>query len=103
MGDTTNLELMKMLAKTVAEETVREMLDQVQGQISEQIDRQFKTYFGDMSASKHAIEHSRIEKLLDRMDKISDNFWGQVVGTIIKWGLGIFVAGSLLWHSKAIH
>lgn len=94
MGDiTTDLELMKMLAKTVAEETVREMLDQVRGEISEQIDRQFKTYFGDMTATQHAVDHNRLGKVLERMDKTVDNLWGKVIDSFWKIAAGAILAG----------
>ncbi|MFM0095692.1 hypothetical protein PQQ87_08765 [Paraburkholderia nemoris] len=95
MGETKDLELMKMLAKTVAEETVREMLDQVRGEISEQIDRQFKTYFGDMTATQHAVDHSRLSKVLDRMDKTVDGLWSKVIDTFWKIAAGVVIAGYM--------
>lgn len=97
MGETNqDLELMKMLAKTVAEETVREMLDKVRDEISNQIKDQFAVYFGDMTATQHAVQHNRIGHVLDRMDKTVDNLWSKIIDAVWKIGVGALAAGYLL-------
>jgi hypothetical protein len=101
-SNTSDLELMKMLAKTVAEETVREMLDQVRGEISDQIDRQFKSYFGDMTATQHAVDHASLTKILGRLEKVGNDLWTRGVDLVWKVA-GIVVLAGFLFGGKLPH
>lgn len=89
-------ETIALISKSAAEEAVAELRREVLSDIKTEIENSFKAHFGDMSAFDHASQHSRIDKLLNSLDKISDNFWGQLVTGIIKWALAIFVVGYFM-------
>lgn len=86
-------ETVELIAKSAADEAVSGLRREVLSDIRAEIENSFKSHFGDMSAFDHANQHSRIDKLLNSLDKISDNFWGQIVTGVIKWALAIFVVG----------
>jgi hypothetical protein len=86
-------ETVALISKLAAEDAVAELRKEVLSDIKAEIENSFKLHFGDMSAFSHANQHSRIDKLLNSLDKVSDNFWGQIVTGVIKWALAIFVVG----------
>ncbi|CAB4122169.1 hypothetical protein UFOVP26_106 [uncultured Caudovirales phage] len=89
-------ETIALISKQAAEDAVSELRKDVLNDIKAEIENSFKQHFGDMSAFDHASQHSRIDKLLNSLDKISDNFWGQIVTGVIKWALAIFVVGYFM-------
>lgn len=95
MDSAKDLELMKMLAKTVAEETVREMLDKVRDEISAEIKGQFSVYFGDMTATEHAVSHNRLGHILTRMDKTADTVWSKVIDGAWKAAIAAIAAFAI--------
>jgi ubiquinone biosynthesis protein UbiJ len=79
---------------------LKEYVGTLKTELGTQIGSEFRHYFGDMTAAKHANEHSRLESLLNRIDKLSDNFWGKVIGEVVKWAVGIFLIGYFVWTQK---
>lgn len=94
------LELMKILARSVAEEVVKELKEEIRAEIREEIRREFKNHFGDLSPAQHAIQHSRFESFLQKVDGLSTNIWGSVVSTGVKWVLGLVAVGYFVWMNK---
>lgn len=94
------LELMKALAKTVAEETVRELREDIRHEIQSEIRREFKSHFGDLTPTQHSFQHSRLDKFLNLTDKLTQNFWGALIGGIVKWAVGLFLIGYFVWSQK---
>ncbi len=41
-----------------------------------EVNDQLRTYFGDMTPAQHSIQHSNLDKLLNRLDTISSGFFG---------------------------
>ena len=79
------MEVMKALTKSIVEDTVRQLREEIRHEIREEIRREFKSHFGDMTPSEHAVQHSRLDKFLNLTDHLTQNFWGQLIGGVVKW------------------
>lgn len=90
------MEVMKAITESVVEKTVNKL----RGDIREEIERGFKNYFGDMTPAQHAVQHSRLDKFLNLTDKLTQNFWGQLFGGLIRWAGGLFLIGYFVWSQK---
>lgn len=86
-------ETVELIAKAAADEAVKGLRAEISADIKSEIENGLKSHFGEMSSFDHATQHVRIDKLLISLDKLSDNFWGQIVTSIVKWGLALAVAG----------
>lgn len=98
--ESTNMSLDKdtveLIAKAAADEAVSSFKKEVLADIKSEIENSFKAHFGDMSPFDHANQHSRIDKLLNSLDKISDNFWGQLITGVVKWVFAILVVAYFM-------
>lgn len=95
-------ETVELIAKAAADEAVKGLRTEIITDIRSEIESNFKAHFGSMSSFDHATQHTRIDKLLGSLDKLSDNFWGQMVAGIVKWSLAIFVAHYFLTNNKLL-
>ena len=96
-----DMEILRLLAQSVAEETVHKLREDVREDIRNELHAQIKTeiarYFGETSPSQHVLQHSRMERFLAKLDSLSDNFWGTIVKGVVNWGLTLFLLGYLVW------
>ena len=96
----SQMEVMKALTKSIVEDTVRQLREEIRHEIREEIRREFKSHFGDMTPSEHAVQHSRLDKFLNLTDHLTQNFWGQLIGGVVKWAAGLFLVGYFVWSQK---
>jgi hypothetical protein len=81
------------VAKQVTEETKKSFSD-----LEDRIETRLAAYFGDKGANHHIIQHDRVDRLLDLLDKTSVG----IVGTVIKYAIMMTIIigtlGYLAWH-----
>lgn len=104
-------EIIKMLAETVADRIGNKLRDEARDENARlrlelkeelrlEIQREFKNHFGDMQPSTHIVQHARIDRFLNTVDKLSDNFWGRVIGNILLWGAAATVLGYVFFSGS---
>lgn len=67
-------EQVERIAAIVAREVVGKLGKELREEIGQEVNDQLKTYFGDMTPAQHSIQHSNLDKLLNRLDSISSGF-----------------------------
>lgn len=79
-------------------EDVRAEHAEMRADLMETIRKEISTYHGDMTASEHAIQHSRIDRYLAWMDRLSQNFWGGIAAAFLKVVVGLFLLGYFIMN-----
>ncbi|MGU4663579.1 hypothetical protein MAY55_23145, partial [Escherichia coli] len=59
-------EQVERIAAIVAREVVGKLGKELREEIGQEVNDQLKTYFGDMTPAQHSIQHSNLDKLLNR-------------------------------------
>ncbi|EJU9818098.1 hypothetical protein N5N03_004245, partial [Escherichia coli] len=60
-------EQVERIASIVAREVVGKLGKEIREEIGQEVNDQLKTYFGDMTPAQHSIQHSNLDKLLNRL------------------------------------
>jgi hypothetical protein len=102
---TVDMETIKLIAKASAEaaalevakelrEDMRADFEAMERRLTEKLDG----YFGKLEASEHVIQHDRIERLLDLVDRMGEGIFSNILKQLL-WGLVVAgVGGWLLWQ-----
>lgn len=99
-----DMESLKLIADSVARTAASEVADQLEAKMTEQhtrlkkeitdeFRRDLKGYFGKLEADEHIIQHRRIDKLLNFIDKTGENFLGRIISQLLLWGAILLVVG----------
>lgn len=99
-----DLEIVKEIAEAAAvaaanrvvhklREDVRAEHAEMRADLMDTVRREISSYHGDMTASEHAIQHSRIDRYLAWLDRLSQNFWGSLAAAFLKVIVGLFLLG----------
>ena len=94
---TMDMELMKALAESIAAQTVKELGKELKQEIRGEIQKEFQRYFGDITPTQHAVQHSRIDKLLNILDRTTSNFLTRIIGNLLVYGVILVVLGHAYW------
>jgi hypothetical protein len=102
---TVDTETIKMIAAAAAEASARAVVQDLKAetksefeQMERRIAERLEGYFGQLDASKHVVQHDRIERLLTLVDRMGEGIFASVVKNII-WGLLVAgVVGWLFWQ-----
>lgn len=109
-GTGSETRLMKQLAESAAEAAATKVGTKIRDEIRQEmvdfkaeliaaVREENKTYHGDMTPTEHAISHARLNKFLTWMEKMNENFWGQIVTGFVKWLFVIFLLGYFMWNA----
>ena len=92
------------VAKTAASEIAQELREEMYSQhrqlreeILEGVRKEIQAYHGDMTPTEHAVQHNRMSRILKWMDRTTDNVWGQVISSAIKFIIFMFLVGYFVW------
>jgi len=99
-----DMESLKLITDSVARTAANEVADQLEKKMTEQhtklkneitdeFRRDLKGYFGKLEADEHIIQHRRIDKLLNFLDKTGENLVGRVITQLFLWGAVLLVIG----------
>ena len=105
-----SMKVMKELAEAAAKSAATEIASTVRQEMRDEsqklrdelvitIKEEIKSYHGDMTPTEHAIQHNRMDRLLNWTDKLSQNFWGQLLTGVVKWVVIIFLIGYFALNS----
>ena len=86
-------EQVERIAAIVAREVVGKLGKELREEIGQEVNDQLKTYFGDMTPSQHSIQHSNLDKLLNRLDAISSGFFGGIISKITSFLITALLLG----------
>jgi hypothetical protein len=103
-----DMESLKLIADSVARSAASQVADQLEAKMTEQhaklkneitdeFRRDLKGYFGNLQSDEHIIQHSRIDKLLNFIDKTGENFIGRIVSALAVWGAILLVVGYAIY------
>ncbi len=80
-------------AKTVSKELRDEMRDGFDD-LERRMTKRLDTYFGDELPGDHIVQHDRMERMLNLMDRLSETIFSNILKNLV-WGL--IVMGILGW------
>ncbi len=86
-------EQVERIAAIVAREVVGKLGKELREEIGQEVNDQLKTYFGDMTPAQHSIQHSNLDKLLNRLDTISSGFFGGIISKITSFLITALLLG----------
>ncbi len=96
-----DIQMIERLAKVIAKEVVDDLRVEIRQEVGEEIRKELRAYFGDMTPTQHAIAHSQLSRVLDKLDKVSGGVLGGIANKV---GVGIavlLVGGAYaLWGGK---
>ncbi len=93
-------EMVERIAKIVAKEVAANISDDLKDKVGEEVERHLKSYFGDMTAAQHSIQHANLEKLLIRLDSLSSGFYGGIISKIASMMVAALILGLAAWGLK---
>lgn len=93
-------EQVERIAAIVAREVVGKLGRELHEEIGLEVSAQLRTYFGDMTPAQHSIQHSNLDKLLNRLDHISSGFFGGVVSKIASFLITALLLGLAAYGVK---
>lgn len=99
-----DMDSLKLIADSVARTAATQVSEQLEAKMSEQHEklkrdvieefrRDLKGYFGSLQSDEHIVQHNRIEKLLNFIDRTSENFLGRIISQLLMWGTILLVVG----------
>ncbi|EOF5090462.1 hypothetical protein ACK1G0_004024 [Salmonella enterica] len=94
-------EQVERIAAIVAREVVGKLGKELRDEIGQEVNDQLKTYFGDMTAAQHSIQHSNLDKLLNRLDTISSGFFGGIVSKVTSILITALILGLAAYSVKS--
>ncbi|HDS5425624.1 hypothetical protein [Escherichia coli] len=93
-------EQMERIAAIVAREVVGKLSKELRDDIGQEVNDQLRTYFGDMTPAQHSIQHSNLDKLLNRLDTISSGFFGGIISKITSFLITVLLLGLAAYGVK---
>ncbi|OCQ54131.1 hypothetical protein Ppb6_00681 [Photorhabdus australis subsp. thailandensis] len=93
-------EMVEHIAKIVAREVVTNLKGDLTDKIGAEVANQLKSYFGDMTAAQHSIQHANLEKLLTRLESISSGFFDGIISKITSILTVALILGIAAWGMK---
>ncbi|WBM73008.1 hypothetical protein OH773_21845 (plasmid) [Buttiauxella sp. WJP83] len=93
-------EQVERIAAIVAREVVGKLGKELREEIGLEVNDQLKTYFGDMTPSQHSIQHSHLDKLLNRLDAISSGIFDGIVSKITSLIITALLLGMAVYGVK---
>lgn len=108
-GELRNMmeEVAEKAAKRAADLTsanLKLQMYEMQQRINEEFEAKLREYFG-MSAQDHAIEHSKMRRVVESIDSIKGDFFKKIAVFLLTFGLlgiGAATSGFDVLHSKAV-
>lgn len=102
---TVDMDTLKTIAAAAAEAAAREVLKELKADtksefeaMEERLTGKLDSYFGKVDAAAHVVQHDRIERLLNLIDRMGEGIFSNILKNII-WGLLVTgVVGWLLWQ-----
>jgi vacuolar-type H+-ATPase subunit E/Vma4 len=102
---TVESETLQLIVQAAAEAAAREIAQELRaetvsefGQMERRLTDKLDNYFGKVEPSKHVVQHDRIERLLNLVDRMGEGIFQSILKQLI-WGLVVAgVVGWLLWH-----
>ncbi len=101
---TADMETIKIIAQASAEAAAKQVSQELRedvreqfGQLEDRMAQRLRNYFGQLDASKHVVQHDRLERMLAAIDRMSENVFTNLMGKLM-WGLliaGLF--GYVMW------
>ncbi|EFU3494470.1 TPA: hypothetical protein ACHUP6_004033, partial [Shigella sonnei] len=88
------------IAKIVAREVVGKLGKEIREEIVHEVHEQLKNYFGDMTPAQHSIQHSNLDKLLNRLDSISSGFFGGIISKVTSFIITALILGLAAYGVK---
>ncbi|MER3782930.1 hypothetical protein J9A66_26285 [Klebsiella pneumoniae] len=88
------------IAAIVAREVVGKLSKELRDDIGQEVNDQLRTYFGDMTPAQHSIQHSNLDKLLNRLDTISSGFFGGIISKITSFLITVLLLGLAAYGVK---
>lgn len=101
-NQTTGLtpEMVERIAKVVVKEMSGSFRSTIADDVGKEVSKQLQSYFGDMTAAQHSIQHSNLDKLLNRLDYISSGFVGGIVSKVTSFLITALLLGLAAYGVK---
>lgn len=104
-----DMDALKILAevsgKAAATQVSAQLSDDLKKHVREVIaehekrmEHKIKDYFGKHSPEEHLVQHARIDRFLNLMDRVGDNFLGALIRNVMTATLFLLVVGWLAWN-----
>lgn len=102
---TVDTETLQLIVKAAAEAATREVMQELKaetasefGAMERRLSDKLDGYFGKVDPTRHVVQHDRIERLLNLLDRMGEGIFASILKQIL-WGLIVAgVVGWLLWH-----
>lgn len=99
-GGNMDIQMMERLARIIAKEVVDDLKAEVRAEVRDEIRKEMRAYFGDMTPTQHAVEHSHLSRMLGRLDKAAGSFLGGVASKIGVALVAILLIGVVAWGKQ---